>query len=56
MVLACNLIFLVVFTGYRFYIRRENRRLDEGGPQAIHARRFGITQEQADLGWRYAGF
>jgi hypothetical protein len=56
MVLACNLIFLVVFTGYRFYVRRENRRLDEGGAQATHARRYGITQEQADLGWRYVGY
>jgi len=56
MVLACNLIFLVVFTGYRFYVRRENRRLDAGGPQADRARRYGITQEQVDLGWRYVGY
>lgn len=56
MVLACNLMFLAVFTAYRLYVRRENRRLDAGGADEAHARRYGVTQEQVDLGWRYVGY
>ncbi|WVR07255.1 hypothetical protein IAU60_004296 [Kwoniella sp. DSM 27419] len=56
MVLACNTLFMLVITGYRFYVRRENRKLDAGGDQAKHAMRHGITQQQIDLGWRYVGY
>ncbi|KAK6909495.1 hypothetical protein I203_103514 [Kwoniella mangroviensis CBS 8507] len=56
MVLACDVVFLIIITGYRFYVRRENAKLDAGGEKARHAMRHGITQEQVDLGWRYVGY
>ncbi|WRT70324.1 uncharacterized protein IL334_007322 [Kwoniella shivajii] len=56
MVLACNVLFLIIITAYKFYVRRENAKLDAGGEKARHAMRHGITQEQVDLGWRYVGY
>jgi hypothetical protein len=47
---------MCLITAYKFYVRRENRRLDAGGEEAKKAMRHGVTQEQVDLGWRYVGY
>ncbi|GFZ48492.1 hypothetical protein JCM24511_06240 [Saitozyma sp. JCM 24511] len=53
---GANIIFMCLITTYKFYVRRENRRLDAGGEEAKKAMRHGVTQEQVDLGWRYVGY
>ncbi|THX76056.1 MFS general substrate transporter [Aureobasidium pullulans] len=52
---AAAMVFLVTITGYRFYVLRENKKLDEGGEVAQRAMRHGITQQQFQMGWRYEG-
>jgi hypothetical protein len=49
-------LYATIITLYKFYVMRENRKLEEGGEAAKHAMRHGITQEQLDLGWRYVGY
>lgn len=56
MVLAVTVTYATIITCYKFYVNRENRKLDQGGDSAKHAMRHGITQEQLDLGWRYVGY
>lgn len=47
-------VFALVQTYYRWWVRRENRRLDSGEPEAIaKVISSGVTQEQVALGWRY---
>ncbi|KAL1306430.1 hypothetical protein AAFC00_005130 [Neodothiora populina] len=52
---AAALIFLITIICYRLHVSRENKRLDNGGEDALKAMRFGITQQQVDMGWRYEG-
>ena len=52
---AAAFIFMITINVYRFYILRENKKLDAGGETAQKAMRFGITSQQADMGWRYEG-
>ena len=49
-VLGANVAFMIVITGYKLHVNRENRKLDAG--QRV---KF-VTQEQMDLGWRYVGY
>ncbi|AFR96826.2 nicotinamide mononucleotide permease [Cryptococcus neoformans] len=56
MVLAVNVVFLCIITFYRFFVRRENRRLDAGGEEARAVMRRGVTEEQMSLGWRFVGY
>ncbi|KAE8539122.1 hypothetical protein D1P53_005494 [Cryptococcus gattii VGV] len=56
MVLAVNVVFLCIITFYRFFVRRENRRLDAGGEQARAVMSRGVTEEQMSLGWRFVGY
>ena len=55
-VLGALTMFMITITTYRFYVIRENKKLDAGGESRQHAMRHGITQEQIDLGWRYVGY
>jgi hypothetical protein len=49
-------LFAIDITAYRFWVRRENRKLDTGGDKARETMKGGVTQEQIDMGWRYVGF
>jgi hypothetical protein len=55
-VLAVTVIFGTTITLYKFWVIKQNKMLDAGGEQAKRAARWGITQEQLDLGWRYVGY
>lgn len=55
-VLAVNVVFLCIITFYRFFVRRENCRLDAGGEEARAVMRRGVTEEQMSLGWRFVGY
>jgi hypothetical protein len=55
-VLAVTILFACLITLYRFFVIRENRRLDAGGAEALKTTKFGVTQEQLDMGWRYVGY
>jgi uncharacterized membrane protein (DUF485 family) len=55
-VLGVTVLYATIITVYKFYVTRENKKLDQGGQAAKHAMRHGITQEQIDLGWRYVGY
>lgn len=54
--LAATALFAIIITAYKFYVQRENRKLDKGGADAVSAMRYGVTQEQVSLGWRYGGY
>lgn len=55
-VLAVTIVFACLITAYRFFVIRENKRLDAGGNEAVRTMRHGVTQEQLDMGWRYVGY
>jgi len=55
-VLAVTIIFACLITAYRFFVIRENRRLDGGEDEAAKTLKHGVTQEQLDMGWRYVGY
>jgi hypothetical protein len=55
-VIAAAVIFLITITGYKYYVRYQNKLLSGTPEQVKRAMRFGITQEQVDMGWRYEGF
>ncbi|WWC64277.1 uncharacterized protein I303_106887 [Kwoniella dejecticola CBS 10117] len=55
--IACAIVFALTLTFYRWWVLRENRRLDSGDLAAIEkVKRGGVTQEMVDLGWRYEMF
>ncbi|KAL7424529.1 hypothetical protein Q5752_000213 [Cryptotrichosporon argae] len=57
MLIGASVIFAFTATCYRFYVRRENAKLASGDPDKLRsAMRFGITQQQVDMGWRYEGW
>lgn len=48
------IVFGLVITAYRFFVRAQNRKLDSGDPEQIRkALKMGVTQEMVDMGWRY---
>ena len=47
---------MLTITGYKLYIRKQNTLLDGTPEQVVQAMRYGITQEQVDMGWRYEGY
>ena len=55
-VIGCGLLFAITITGYRWHVRRENQKLDEGGERARETMKWGVTQQQIDMGWRYEGY
>jgi uncharacterized membrane protein SpoIIM required for sporulation len=55
-VIAASVLFLITITGYKYYVRYQNKLLSGTPEQVKKAMRFGITQEQVDMGWRYEGF
>ncbi|GFZ46008.1 hypothetical protein JCM24511_03742 [Saitozyma sp. JCM 24511] len=54
--IAASVLFLITITGYKYYVRYQNKLLSGTPEQVKKAMRFGITQEQVDMGWRYEGF
>lgn len=55
--MGCALLFATTLTFYRFYVLRENKRLDSGNPDQIaKVIKGGVTQEMVDLNWRYEMF
>jgi hypothetical protein len=47
-------VFMLVITGYRFFVHQQNRMLDSGDEAQIKkVMKHGVTQEQVDMGWRY---
>ena len=56
-VLGLTIIYAFVITGYKFHVRKLNKRLDEGGGYAQHlVDNKTVTREQIDLGWRFLGY
>ena len=55
-VIGCGLLFAITITGYRWHVRNENKKLDQGGDRAKETMRWGVTQQQIDMGWRYEGY
>ncbi|KAM0750917.1 MFS general substrate transporter [Meredithblackwellia eburnea MCA 4105] len=54
---GCAFVLMSLLTFYRWWVLRENRRLDSGDPAQIAlVMKGGVTQEQVDLGWRYEMF
>ncbi|WRT70486.1 uncharacterized protein IL334_007484 [Kwoniella shivajii] len=53
---AAAIVFMITITAYKFYIIRQNKLLDGTPEQVAKATRFGITQEQVNMGWRYEGY
>jgi hypothetical protein len=52
--MGCAALFAVTLTVYRWFVLRENRRLDSKDPAEIaKVINGGVTQEMVDLGWRY---
>lgn len=52
--MGCAFIFMLTITFYRWYILRENKRLDSGEPEQIaKVIKGGVTEEMVQLGWRY---
>lgn len=54
--IGCGLLFALTITIYRWHVRNENKKLDEGGERAKETMRWGVTQQQIDMGWRYEGY
>lgn len=52
-VMALAIIFMLVITGYRFFVRSQNRKLESGPAGQAVAMKNGVTQEMVDMGWRY---
>ena len=52
-VMALAIIFMIVMTGYKFFVRRQNRYLSEGPEGQAKAMKHGVTREMVDMGWRY---
>lgn len=55
--LGCGIVFIISITGYKFWVRRLNKKL-AGTPeqQADVMRKHHVSQEQVDMGWRYEGY
>lgn len=52
--MGCGMLFAATITTYRWYILRENRRLDSGDPAEIaKVIKGGVTEEMVQLNWRY---
>lgn len=52
--MACAFLFALVITFYRWYVLRENKRLDSGDPDEIaKVMKGGVTEEMVQIGWRY---
>ncbi|KAF2152784.1 MFS general substrate transporter [Myriangium duriaei CBS 260.36] len=52
--MACAVLFAIVITLYRWYILRENSRMNSGAEEEIvKVRHGGVTEEMIQLGWRY---
>ncbi|KAK0125376.1 hypothetical protein ONS95_000604 [Cadophora gregata] len=52
--MGCAFLFACMITFYRWFVLRENRRLDSKDPtQIAKVMKGGVTQEMVDLGWRY---
>lgn len=52
--MGAGILLGITVTGYRWLVRRENRRLDSGVYEEIEkVKRGGVTGEMVALGWRY---
>lgn len=52
--MGCAMLFACTLTLYRWFVLRENQRLDSKDPaQIAKVIKGGVTQEMVDLGWRY---
>lgn len=56
LVLANAALFVIAITGYKYWVRNENKKLEAGGEAAESTKRFGVTDQQIKLGWRYEGY
>jgi hypothetical protein len=55
-VLGNAALFVIAITGYKFWVLNENKKLDKGGEAAESTKRYGVTDQQIKLGWRYEGY
>ncbi|KAF2625129.1 MFS general substrate transporter [Macroventuria anomochaeta] len=52
--MGCAFTFAATITFYRWFVRRENKRLDSGDPDQIaKVIKGGVTEEMVQLDWRY---
>jgi hypothetical protein len=51
--MALALVFLTTITGYRFFVRSQNRKLESGPQGQAVAMKNGVTKEMVEMGWRY---
>jgi hypothetical protein len=52
--MGCAFLFAVTITVYRWFVLRENERLDSGEPEKIaKVMKGGVTEEMIQLNWRY---
>ncbi|ODN76060.1 hypothetical protein L202_06004 [Cryptococcus amylolentus CBS 6039] len=49
-------LFFLTITGYKFYVKHENKMLDGTPEQVQKAMKRGVTQEQVAMEWRYESF
>lgn len=49
-------MFAITITGYKYWVRHQNKHLEAGGERAERTMRYGVTQEQLNMGWRYEGY
>ncbi|WVW81041.1 hypothetical protein I302_103032 [Kwoniella bestiolae CBS 10118] len=54
--LASGVVFATTITAYKFYLRRQNQKLEAGGDRARETMKHGVTQQMIDMGWRYEGY
>nr|XP_031860059.1 uncharacterized protein CI109_004422 [Kwoniella shandongensis]KAA5527131.1 hypothetical protein CI109_004422 [Kwoniella shandongensis] len=55
--IASAVVFAITITAYRFFVRHQNKLLDSQEPEKVKkAIKFGVTQQQVEMGWRYEGF
>jgi len=51
--MALAISFMIAITGYRFFVRSQNRKLESGPEGQAIAMKNGVTKEMVDMGWRY---
>ncbi|KAF2786607.1 MFS general substrate transporter [Melanomma pulvis-pyrius CBS 109.77] len=52
--MGCAFLFAATITVYRWFVRRENARMDSGSPEEIaKVIKGGVTEEMLQLNWRY---
>lgn len=55
--MALSVIFMILISGYKIFTDRQNKHLNDGGDKMEKAsKRFGITNEQISMGWRYEAY